>query len=666
VLKNAPIRWKLFLTVLALAVPALILVGVVSYHGGKVAVERTTLEHLTSVRASKASQIERYFDQIRSVARTLAKNRMTVDAMIAFDDAHQGLVGVELTEEQRNTVVSYYNEVYLPRLEDHSDARPEVASYLPVGNKDFYLQYLYIATNPNALEEKSLLDDAGDGSAYSSAHRLFHPVLRDFAEEFGFYDLFLINGSGHIVYTVSKETDFATNLLDGPYEDSNLAAAFTAAQSDYLDGSVHLVDFASYAASYDEPASFIAVPIVDGAWLLGVLVLQLPVGEIDKVMTSNQNWQIDGLGESGETYLVGPDFKMRSNSRFFLEDPEGFLEAAEGAGASPTSIREIRHFGTTILNQGVRSRASIAALTGETATTTTLDYRGVEVLSSFAPLDIEGVQWAILSEIDAAEAFARIRVFTRNLVFRLAGLLVLVLVAAWFLSRRFVAPIVGLDRAARSFAAGEEDVEVPVTTGDELGGLAQSFNQMVSSIRQKTNDLKRTAEELEGVSSVILRWDPEGRILFMNDFGLNHFGFTADELVGRTLAGSIVPGSEVVEQNIRRMIDEIVSDPAKYEIDETENQRKDGDRIWMAWRNTPVLNEDGSLREILTIGIDITERRRIEREIAAQKQLLENTLESLTHPFYVVDAEDYSIKIANSAARALGESGVSTCHAPSS
>jgi PAS domain S-box-containing protein len=111
------------------------------------------------------------------------------------------------------------------------------------------------------------------------------------------------------------------------------------------------------------------------------------------------------------------------------------------------------------------------------------------------------------------------------------------------------------------------------------------------------------------------------------------------------------------------MIDEIASDPAKYEDDETENQRKNGDRIWMAWRNTPILNEDGSLREILTIGIDITERRRIEREIAAQKQLLENTLESLTHPFYVIDAEDYTIKIANSAARALGATGETTCHA---
>ena len=662
-LKNLPIRWKLFLTVLALAVPALILVGFLSYVGGKGAVEQTTLEHLTSVRAGKVHQIEEYLEQIQSLTRTFARDRMIVDAIVAFDDAHQSMLEVEMSQEQREALLAYYRDEFVPLFETTTGARVEPANYLPADEGDSYLQYLYIAANPNPVGEKVLLDDAGDGSPYSEVHATVHPILRDLVREFGFYDLFLIDGSGTIVYSVAKEADFGTNLLDGPYQDSSLAAAFQKAQHDYLGNSVHLVDFAQYTPSYGEPTSFVAAPIVDGAWLLGVLVFQMPVGEIDGVMTNDGNWQIDGLGETGESYLVGPDFRMRSNSRFFIEDPEAFLEAAEKAGASPTDVQQMRDYGSTILIQEVRSPASIAALIGETATTTTRDYRGVDVLSSYAPVNIEGVQWAVLSKIDADEAYTRIRVFTRTLVLRLAGLLALILVASWFLSRFFVAPIEQLDDAARGFAAGEEDVEVPVTSGDELGSLAQSFNQMVSAIRQKTNDLKKTAEELEGVSSVILRWDTEGKIVFMNDFGLELFGFAADELVGEPIVGSIVPASDIVEKNIRTMIDEIAADPAKYEIDETENQRKSGGRIWMAWRNTPVINDDGSLREILTIGIDITERRRIEQEIAEQKQLLENTLESLTHPFYVIDAEDYSIKIANSAARALGASGETTCHA---
>jgi PAS domain S-box-containing protein len=785
VLKNTPIRTKLFLTVLALAVPALILVGALSYLGGRAAVEKTTLEHLTSVRASKANEIEMYFDQIRSQTRVFAKNRMIIDAMVDFDTAYRSADDLQPTQEQRDAVAAYYREVYIPRLEANIEDPVEIDALLPTDDRNLYLQYHYIAANPQPVGEKDLLDDAEDGSEYTGVHRLVHPILRDYVHEFGFRDLFLIDGSGYIVYSVSKEVDLGTNVLDGPYQDTNLAQAYQEAQRDYLGDSVHLVDFASYAPSFGEPASFMAAPIVDGAWLLGVLVIQMPVGEIDDVMTSNRNWRIDGLGETGEAYLVGPDFKMRSNSRFLLEDPAAYLEAAERAGSAPVDLRRIRNFDTTILIQEVRTPPSIAALAGESATTATTDYRGVDVLSSYSPLGIEDVEWVILAEIDTAEAFTRIRVFTRNLVLRLAGLLSLVLVAAWFLSRHIVAPIVKLDRAARAFASGEEDVEVPVTGGDELGGLARSFNQMVSAIRQKTSDLRRTAEELEGVSSVILRWDTEGRVLFMNDFGLELFGFTAEELVGEPIVGSIVPASDEVERNVLGMIDDIAANPAEYEDDETENQRKNGDRIWMAWRNTPILNDDGSLREILTIGIDITarrraeaelrklsraveqssssvvitdragcieyanpkfteitgyaleeaigqnprvlksgvqpqefyadlwatissgrewhgefcnrkkngelywesasispirdasgeimhyvaikdditERRRIEQKIAEQKQMLENTIESLTHPFYVIDAEDYSIKVANSAARKLGLSGESTCHA---
>jgi len=462
VLKNIPIRTKLFLTVLALAVPAIVLVGVVSYLGGKAVVERTTLEHLTSVRASKANQIEEYFDRIRSQARIFARDLMIIDAMVDFDAAHQASSDFNLTQEQRDAVAAYYREIYIPRLQANTDDPDDLAAHLPTEDNDLYLQYHYTVANPNPAGEKDLLDDAGDDSEYTAVHRTIHPILRDFVHEFGFRDLYLIDGSGHIVYSVSKEADLGTNLLDGPYQDTNLAEVYQEAQRDFLGDSVKLVDFAPYAPSYGEPASFMAAPIVDGAWLHGVLILEMPVGEIGGVMTSNQNWRIDGLGETGETYLVGPDFKMRSNARFLLQDPEGYLEAAERAGTSPVDIRRIRNFDTTILIQEVRTLASIAALVGETATTATKDYRGVEVLSSYAPLDIDDVEWAILSEIDAAEAFTRIRVFTRNLILRLAGLLALVLVAAWFLSRHFVAPIVELDGAARRFAEGEEDGQNPV------------------------------------------------------------------------------------------------------------------------------------------------------------------------------------------------------------
>jgi len=784
-LRNLPIRTKLFLTVLGVTLPALVVIGVLSYLGGKGAVERTTLDHLTSVRAGKANEIRAYFDQIRRQTRMLARNRMVTDAMVGFDDAYLSLDDVEVTDEQRDAVVFYHIDEFFPRLAVHTDVEVDPATFLRGDDADLYIQYHYVVNNPHPPGEKDLLDDAGDGSDYSDLHRFVHPVFRDWADEFGFHDLILISGSGQVVYTVAKEVDLGTDLINGPFSDSNLAAVFQAVQHDALDGEAKLADFDHYAPSFGEPASFMAAPIVDGAWLLGVLVLQMPVGEIDRVMTDDQKWRERGLGDTGETYLVGRDWRLRSNSRLFLQDPESHLRQLASSGAAEIDLRRIRDFGTSILFQEAASEAVSEALEGRTATTITTDFRGERVLSSYEPLALQDLDWVVIAEIDADEAFAPVRKFARNTVLLGAVLALVVFVMSWVAARRFVEPIVELEDAASRFAAGDDEVHLRIRGDDELGRLTGGFNRMVLAIRRQTAELTRNNEELQGVKSVILRWGPDGVIRFINDFGCEHFGFTADELVGKGLLGAIVADTDEARKSIRRMINEIADNPGKYETDESENCRSDGEIVWTAWRNKPILNADGSLKEILTIGIDITERkqaedqlrklsqaveqssssvvitdlagdieyanpkftevtgyaleevlgqnprvlksdsrpqefyadlwatissgrewhgefqnrkrngdlywesasispirnasgeithyvaikdditerRRIEQEVAEQKQLLENTLESLTHPFYVIDAEDFSIKVANSAARRLGSSGEATCHA---
>ncbi len=95
-------------------------------------------------------------------------------------------------------------------------------------------------------------------------------------------------------------------------------------------GAVQIVDFKPYTPSYEAPSAFLATPIFNGPHIVGILALQLQVDEIDKVMTGNQNWKADGLGRSGETFLVGSDLRMRSTSRFLLEDPEGYDQVLRG------------------------------------------------------------------------------------------------------------------------------------------------------------------------------------------------------------------------------------------------------------------------------------------------------------------------------------------------
>ena len=83
-MRRTRMRTKLFLAVLAVTVPALVVVGALAYLSGKAAVTRTTFDHLTSVRASKANQIESYFRQIRAQAQTLSEGLMAIEAMREF------------------------------------------------------------------------------------------------------------------------------------------------------------------------------------------------------------------------------------------------------------------------------------------------------------------------------------------------------------------------------------------------------------------------------------------------------------------------------------------------------------------------------------------------------------------------------------------------------
>jgi len=649
------IRGKLFVAVLALAIPVLIVVGFLSYAGSKTALEESTFDHMTSVRAGKADRLRAYFEDIRTRGKILAESELIRQAIQDFSSAARELDALPDTAVMQRETAEWYRTSGIGR---HS---PAVELQPPADTAGLALQYRYLV-----CKDREDTDFAGLAAwkAYDNAHRRHHRFLKDLDRQLGFSDILLIDRDGLIVYTIDRGPDLGRNVVHGSLATSNLATAFRASFSlDEKRPRTILVDYASYPPTGGRPAFFAAIPIRSGSKVFGVLVMRISVGKIDRILTSGRKWQLEGLGKTGESYLVGRDFLMRSDSRFYIEDPEGYLEFARRAGVREEVIEKIRTTGGTILAQEVRTPAVVDALAGKAGTALITDYRGVTVLSSFAPLADEDLDWVILSEMDASEALGPVRKLTRKLLKQLSVLLILFLGVSWYASHRFVAPIEALDAAASRIASGEKDVEVHIGSSDELGRLAETFNDMVSAINRHTAELARKAEELESINSVILRWDPEGRILFINDYGLEIFGFSRKELLGRKLAGTIVENGPEVEARLETMAMEIAENPGKYETDETENLRKSGERIWIAWRNKPILDEAGRLREILTIGIDITERRRIEQEIARQKQLLENTLESLTHPFYVIDVEDYSIKVANSAARRMGAPGAETCYA---
>ncbi|PZU97937.1 MAG: adenylate/guanylate cyclase domain-containing protein [Pseudanabaena sp.] len=491
------IKSKLIVMLLTVSSGSIFVTAYLGYQSGKSNLTDRVFNQLTSVRASKAYQIESYFKTIRNHVQTLSNDLSTAAAITEFTKAYRQLENVTLPEDASSKIKSYYQNEFLPKLAKTELGSPVLNSFLPESLASNYLQYHYIANNANPVGKKQLLDRANDSSEYSRIHQRYHPIFRNIIEKFGYYDLFLIAPDGQIVYTVYKETDFATSLTIGAYNESNLARLFASVRRAKEKDYAKIIDLESYSPSYGAPAAFIAAPIYSQDEFIGVLAVQAPVDEINNVMTGNRKWEGDGLGKSGETYLVGQDYLMRSVSRFLLETPEEYIQTLLKLGASQETINRIRQYNTSILAQSVRTPAVEESLMGKQGLKLIRDYRDIPVLSSYAPLQIEGLRWAILSEIDLAEAYAPIYDFERQLLISATLLMLLVIFLAMAMASLFVEPINKLIESARKVAGGQLDAIAILETQDEFGELAQSFNLMVASLRDQTDLVEEKNRENE-------------------------------------------------------------------------------------------------------------------------------------------------------------------------
>lgn len=235
------------------------------------------------------------------------------------------------------------------------------------------VRHSYVEGNPNPAGFYLNLDDAEDGSAYSEFHGRMHARARPFVTERGYYDFFLIGPAGDVVYSVEKETEFATNLHTGAWRDSGLAQVFNRAKKERREGTIAISDMEAYGPSGGAPALFIATAMHDDAGqFLGVIAFQLPTDRILGIMNYTS-----GMGETGETYLVGADKLMRSNSRFTGE--------------------------STVLKQVVDTPTVQRALAGEQGMALVQDYRDVAVMSVYLPMPVGDTLWAVMAEIDQDE-----------------------------------------------------------------------------------------------------------------------------------------------------------------------------------------------------------------------------------------------------------------------
>lgn len=443
--------------------------------------EKETFNKLTAIREGKKRQIESYFKLVQNQAVTLAENH-TVP--LAAEEFHEFFHQVSINEDNIGLYRKDLGHFYSKKFHDASGLnKNETAALYPVEPRRIAMQYQYIAANPYPVGSKDKLDQAEDDNAYNHTHSKYHPVFRNYVNRYGYDDLFLVDLDGNIVYSVSKEVDFATNLIEGPFKKTNIGEAFRRANSESLEQPTILVDFKPYLPSSNAPAAFIATPLYWDKERVGVLILQLPINEINFVMTGNGEWQQDGLGMSGETYLLGDDQTMRSDSRFLHENPDALKAELIQYGVNESVISKILRYGTSVLSLKVKTSASLDALAGNTDTKIIKDYRNIPVLSSYAPLEIQGLNWVILSEIDLEEAFAPLNGLKDGAVKTMLVISLAVVLHGIFFSRKITTPLRQLLSGINKLENGDLKYQLMIKTNDEFGNLADSFNLMSKSLR---------------------------------------------------------------------------------------------------------------------------------------------------------------------------------------
>jgi serine phosphatase RsbU (regulator of sigma subunit) len=507
---------KLTLTFFIVAISAMIVTGWISYTNAKETLKSESFNKLVALREMKAGQLSEYFRIIKDQLIDLSEDPYIVDAIkglkVGFYSINEELNGPGQLTQSAERINDYIDSALVPFLEKNSvSVNPKsVFSRKP---NTIILQDYFLASNPNEIGQKHKLDSIAPKCTYNKAHKKYHPIIRNFLERFGYYDVFLIDTTGDVVYTVFKETDFASSLVNGPFKNSNLAECFHRAMKIKVKNEAALVDFAEYLPSYNAHASFMGCPIFDKGKVVGILAFQMPIDNINNIMTNNKDWAKVGLGQTGETYIVGENFTLRNQSRFLIEDSVNYFRMLKNIGTPRATISKIRNFKSSVGLQEVRTQGTQDALKGIANTLLFNDYRGVPVLSAFKPLQILGMKWVIMSEIDEAEAFQSTESLKMSIIKASLVLILVILLASVLVSRQITKPLKELQVDALELAKGNLDTNIETKGNDEIGSLADSFRSMQGSLRELIHGLedkvKERTAEVEKQNAIIMHKQQE-------------------------------------------------------------------------------------------------------------------------------------------------------------
>lgn len=478
------LRRRLTVALIFTSLVSLVTVGTINFFAAQDLLQEGSRAQLVGGAESRVVSIERGIDGLLARTSSTAADQGVVDALVELTDAAESLEGVELDDEQSETLEGYYRTRVVDPLNELG-VDVTLTDVEPTTEIGRYLQYHY--TLPARTGEPV---SGEDSSSYATALERHDGFLREIVEQGGVEDLLLISTDGRVVYTAQKYVDLGNDLTKGILKGTNLAETGFEDLPRVRVGDSVVADYERYLPGGGRPALFVLAGVKNGVETVGALAYRVPVDGLNAITTAGGQWERIGLGD-GETYVVSADKLLLSESRTWIEDPQEYLDKVD----DPDLVELIEVFGSPVGLQPVDTRSVRAALAGETFEGQSPNYLGDRNFSYARRVTTDGLDWVVVAEQPVGALRAPLWSYLGRLGIVIAILLPVAGLLGYLLADRLTRSIVPVVEMAGSVVDGERDLGDPDLGANEVGDLARQLDRMARQLGEQEAALAAEFEE---------------------------------------------------------------------------------------------------------------------------------------------------------------------------
>ncbi len=501
-MKNSSLKKKLILSLtLAGLLPALI-ISYLAYDKSSNSLHDEVKSKLVAVRESKTFELEELIKLMETQVKDLGGSGLTSGAYNALNEGYNNLENDYKDQDLnklRTELVKYYTANFIEEYNKTNEKKLSSQDLVnALSNKAVYLQTTFIRNNSNPVGQK-YKENKPDNSSYSLAHEKFNRDFVKYLMNYGYYDIFIVDSAtSNIIYTVHKEIDLGQNIKSSSLKQTPLFSAYEDAIKD--PSKSHITKMDKYWPSFNAPAQFVSQAIVIDGKVTGALIYQVPVGKYNEILTGKFNWKEQGLGDTGENYIIGGDFKMRSIARGLHSNQSDYISKLKDLNYSQGDLDYIANQKTSALTVTVKGEfIQDHVKNNKSGVFEHKDFVGSDVITAIQKIKIDELDWYFISEMDIAEALKGIYAL-KNLMLAIVGIsAVAIAFFAFTLATTLSNKIVTISNHLKEGAGSVLDSSTKIAEGaTELSSttdeLAASVQETSSSVAEISAMVTRSSE----------------------------------------------------------------------------------------------------------------------------------------------------------------------------